>query len=178
MTLEEMPMRQLRELGLRPCQPPRLPPPGPAPLALVEGLVGAALPESYVAFLRFCNGCYPARGWFRIATPWGEREHSVAAFYSITTAAADTDDDSEVAWQYLHRDPDAPSGMLPIAMTPLGDGIYLDLTAEGQGCVLLAQHGLPAWASGSLPANTDLVLYVAPSFEAFVDMLTEPPDEE
>jgi hypothetical protein len=63
-------------------------------------------------------------------------------------------------------------------MTPFGDNIFLDLTRRGKGRVLLERHGRPAWASGNLPANTDLVIYVAPSFEAFLDMLTDIPEEE
>ena len=170
-------MRDLDELGLQPCGRTMLPPPTDEQLALVERVVGHALPVSYVEFLRVCNGCYPSLEFFWVETEWGARGYLVAAFYTISAETRDTLDSDEVAWQYHHRGSGVPRGIVPIAMTPFGDKIYLDLTKRGGGRVVLAQHGRPAWASGNLSANTDLVIYVAPSFEAFLDLLTETPDE-
>ena len=171
-------MRDLHELGLESNSGRAIPPPSPEQLALVEKLVGHPLPQSYVDFLRFCNVCHPIPNFFRVQTEWGTRGYLVAAFFPISANTANTDDSSEVAWHYRHRGPGVPRGIVPIAMTPFGDEIYLDLTSRGNGRVVLAQHGLPAWASGNLPAKADLVIYVAPSFEAFVDMLTDVPEEE
>jgi hypothetical protein len=171
-------MRDLHDLGLIPCAGMAVPPPTTRQLALVERLVGSPLPESYIAFQRFCNGCVPEWNWFKVETPWGWEEYIVAGFYTISTESADAEDPDEVVWQYLHRGEEVPHGIMPIGLTSLGDLIYLDLTNDGNGRVVLAQHGLPAWASGKFPANTDLVIYVAPSFEAFLALLHEPPEEE
>ncbi len=171
-------MRDLQELGLQTCGRDVLPPPTAQQIALVEEIIGRPLPQSYLTFLRFCNGCAPRLDYFTVENEWGEHGYLVAAFYHISAKTVDTDDSSEVVWQYINGDPEIPDEIVPIALTPFGDSIYLDLTELGDGRVVLEQHGLPEWASGTLPANTDLVIYVAPSFEAFLDLLITMPEEE
>jgi hypothetical protein len=170
-------MRDVQELGLQP-DGSRTPPPTGEQIALVERLVGRSLPADYLALLRSCNGCQPTLDYFTVETAWGLQDYQVGAFYALSAATADTDDSGEVVWRYLNGDPDVPPGVLPIGLTPLGDEIYLDLTERGAGRVVLVQHELPAWASGDLPANTELLFEVAPSFAAFLDMLTVTPEEE
>jgi hypothetical protein len=171
-------MRDLHELALLPCSGQASPPPTASQIAVVERLVGKTLPKSYVDFLSFCNGCYTERNWFIVETDWGQSYHLVAGFYTISAETKDTDDSGEVVSQYRHRGPGVPRDIVPIALTPLGDIIYLDLRKAANGRVVLLQHERPVWASGKMPANTALIVFVAPSFEAFLDLLTDPPEEE
>jgi hypothetical protein len=98
-------MRDLHELELLPCSGQASLPPTVQQVAVVERLVGKSLSEEYVAFLASCNGCYTNKNWPTIETPWGQRSYLVAAFYTISADAKDTDNSDEVAWQYRHRGP-------------------------------------------------------------------------
>ena len=173
-------MRDLHELKLSVYgEPVTTPPPTADQLSLVERLIGAKLPAAYVEFLRFSNGGYPQLRTFYVEVEEkGYRETwSISSFFSITSDDLLTEDTEEVPWNYWHRWDEAPREVLPIACTAFGDLICLDLTPEGNGRVVLWAHEVPEWARGTLPA-ADVLLPVAPSFEAFIDSLTTDPDAD
>ncbi len=173
-------MRDLHELKLNiHGEPVTISPPTAHQLAVVERLVGTKLPAAYVEVLHFSNGGYPELDTFYVEVEEkGYREAwSVNNFFSITSDDPLTEDTDEVLWNYRHRWDEAPREIVPIARNAFSDKICLDLTPEGNGQVVLFAYQLPEWARGALPA-ADVLLPVAPSFEAFIDSLTTDPEAD
>ena len=173
-------MRDLQELKLNDAGAPVITaPPTKQQLAYLEHLVGAPLPPAYVEFLQFSNGGHPQLNSFFIEVrAEGYREQwSVDNFFSISSDDPDVEDTDEVLWRYNHRNDTLTQEFLPIADNGIGDTIYLDLTREGHGRVVLCARERPAWARGALPAS-DVLLPIAASFEEFIDLLTLNPDLE
>ncbi len=155
-------MRDLNELGIFHIGEP-IPPPTSEQIACVETLIGAKLPESYAAFLRFSNGGWPRVCAFQDRTEGSREEWEVDHFFHI---ASDINSTGNVVWNYRHRWPDASREILPIAEDAFGNFICLDLTASGKGRVIVWVHDDP-----DLP-----IVEVADSFEEFIDSLTLPHD--
>lgn len=153
-------MRDLNELGIWHIGEP-MPPPTPEQIASVENLIGAEIPESYVAFLRFSNGGFPRVCAFQDRVI--QEEWEVNHFFHLSSDIHSTE---SVIWNYQHRWPGAPREILPIADDGSGNLICLDLTESGKGRVIVWVHDDP-----DLP-----IVEVADSFEEFVDSLMLPPD--
>lgn len=153
-------MRSLEGLDIRYIGEP-MPPPTSEEIDFVESLIGAKLPESYIAFLRFSNGGWPRICAFRDRTI--QERWEVNRFFHIS---ADINSTGNVALYYRHRWPDAPREILPIADDGSGNFVCLDLTESGKGRVIVWVHDDP-----DLP-----IVEVADSFEEFIDSLTPPPD--
>ena len=153
-------MRDLEELGIWHSREP-LPPPTSEQIDFVETLIGAKLPESYVAFLRFSNGGRSEASVFYDRTEGSREEWEVDRFFHIS---ADINSTENVVWNYQHLWPGAPREILPIADDGSGNLICLDLTASGKGRVIVWVHDDP-----DLP-----IVEVADSFEEFIDSLTRP----
>lgn len=173
-------MRDLRELGLNDAgMPVETLPPTQQQLALVEQLAGIRLPADYTRFLRFSNGGHPLLNTFYVQVDVkGYREQwSMDNFFSISSDDSLTEDTDEVVWRYHHRWEGLPAALVPIADNGFGDEIYLDLTGEGNGQVVLMAHERPEWARGELPA-ANVLLPVAASFDEFIDSLSADPDLE
>lgn len=158
-------MRDLRELNME-SGPVALPPPTAEQLAVVEELVGAKLPAAYVAFLRFSNGGYPELNTCYFDDGERRRRWIVNNFYHIAANSRTVSDTEDVVWQHCHRLPSIPKRTLPFAGNSGGDSLFLDLSEEGEGRVVLYTHDPP---SGPIT--------VADSFEAFIDALVPEPDD-
>lgn len=159
-------MRNLAELeidkpGKRPVtagRAVRRPPPSLQDIADFESTFGVKLPAEYLEFLKFANGGHPFRGWF---SPSGYGGYwDVNLFYHLTS---DRNEDlglwSETkTWQHYATYP-----IIPIADDPCGDQIVLAYDTLVPNVKLIIE--------GSLMVD------VAPSFEAFIDLLEFPVDE-
>jgi cell wall assembly regulator SMI1 len=155
-------MRNLEELGIWHSREP-LPPPTSEQIEFVESLIGAKLPESYVAFLRFSNGGRPEARIFYDRTEGSREEWEVDRIFHL---GSDTNSTENVIWNYQHRWAGAPREVLPIAEDGSGNLICLDLTDQGNGRVIVWVHDDP-----DLP-----IVEVSNSFEEFIDSLALPPD--
>ena len=90
-------------------------PPTAHQLAVVEQLVGATLPETYIRFLQFSNGGHPERNLFEIERDGQRFGWGVNSFFHIASDVETTDDVGDVVWNYHHRWPGTPRELLPIA---------------------------------------------------------------
>lgn len=130
---------------------------------------GATLPESYREFLIQYNGGQPSPDAFPIQDmPLNE--------YGIIQALLGIETGHE--WNDLRSDYNdlrgrMPATFVPIAYTPSGDFLCLDIQADGTAPVVFwdwyAQHHPPTYAN---------VYGVAPSFEDFLDSLFLAPESQ
>jgi hypothetical protein len=157
-------MRDFGEIGIKHLgSRPALPAPTQDQVELVERLIGAKLPASYIAFLMSSNGGYPEVSMFRDRTKGSCQEWEVDHFFHIFS---DLNSTNNVVWQYRHRWNGAAREIVPIADDGLGNLVCLDLTESEAARVIVWVHDDP-----DLP-----FVEVADSFEEFVDSLTAPID--
>lgn len=139
-------------------------------LVAFERQLQFALPPDYAAFLRAQNGGSPTPDTVPVqAWPQGGPDTDVRMLYGY--GSDPRDDTYDLRWNldcYVGR---MPSGLLPIATTSCGDQLCLWLTGELRGAVVLWDHQ----AEHHPPTQSNLH-FIAPSFTAFLDLLTEAPD--
>jgi hypothetical protein len=139
-------------------------------LAALERQLESPLPPEYAAFLRTQNGGSPTPDTVTVqAWPQGGPDTDVRMLYGY--GSDPRGDTYDLRWNldcYVGR---MPSGLLPIATTSCGDQLCLWLTGDLRGAVVLWDHQ----AEHHPPTHSNLH-FVAPSFTAFLDLLTEAPD--
>lgn len=148
--------------------------PTKAELRAIEHRLGTKLPEDFVEFLNVANGGDTVFSVKVPPTPEGEpicfsilystKPNQPGAYGSETFLDA-----IELARQL----PNMPHEILPLARDGSGSEFYLDLTAEGQGRVVVFRHGVPEWTGRP---SRDAYIEVASSFVDFVDSLYIEPD--
>ncbi len=154
-------MRDLRELNVNQGgEPVATPPPTHQQFQDLEQLVGAPLPESYKAFLRFSNGGHPELDSFPVAE-WDGYNASVNKFFRLTD---DPTDVGSLRWIYAYR---PKPTLLPIARDGGDNLLCLSVAPSDYGAVYFWTHDEPDAEAGR----------VADSFEEFLDLLYLDPDD-
>ncbi len=145
-----------------------LPPPTGAELAALERELGAALPPSFVAFLREANG-----GWldyaFDVPVQGGALPVTFHSLHSSRLPSSVRPSPGAMLHEIVseRRAKGIERGVLPFASNGGASIAYLDLTQEGNGRVVAFIEGLPGWDGE--PASAFVTL--APDFDAFVSGL-------
>lgn len=155
--------------ALQPAPDAPSPPAGDGALAELRALVGVELPPLFVRFLQAVNGRSIEQYGFKLDGFEGTFQcpivYSLHAGFGAHSLIAELRDARE------HNG--VPPEVIPFACRLNGraDGVmYLDLTASGGGRVMAWLAARPAW-TGRNPESGWFV--VAPSFEAYVEMLFE-----
>jgi hypothetical protein len=138
-------------------------------IAAIEAVLGAKLPPQFLEFLRVANGV--EHDYVFDVTIDGKVERLGVG----RTLSTDPDaSESFIEEILLERDVrEIPPGVLPFA-TDGSSVLYLDLTAEGGGRVVVYVEGMPAWTGLNGESN---YVEVAASFDDFLSMLTIDLDE-
>lgn len=139
----------------------------------VEQEHGLALPEDYKAHILKINGGYPQRDTFPL--PGDEpRQLTVNAFYPVRYGEDTLEDALDDLRDQLHPD------LVPFADDAGGDQFCLSVGPEDYGSVYYVAHEFykpPKKAERKQPRQYGAgVLFLAPSFTAFLDGLVEVPD--
>jgi len=138
--------------------------------AALERLLGCMLPSDYAAFLLRYNGGLPTPQTVPVQNWLAGGTH--ADVYSLHRLGRDPANDTyDLRWAlgcYLGR---MPQGLLPIGDNGSGDQFCMWLVGEERGAVVLWDH-----EAEHCPATHANLYRVAPTFTAFLELLTDPPD--
>ena len=141
---------------------------GPKDVDLVEHVIGRALPKDYRGFISAANGGtlpYAVR-----LPPQSDNDGKLIEFSALRSVRGDfsltaswNDFGSTVMAEHL------PHGLLGVAQDGGGSTLYIDLRDESFGSVWAFVFGLPEWTGSS---RSNMGGLVAPSWDAYMDMLT------
>jgi SMI1/KNR4 family protein SUKH-1 len=135
--------------------------------------LGTSLPEDYRRFIEVANGGVLP---YAVDLPPGAANAEPIVFSQLHTITPGRSGDfswGTVLGETRHLHGAHVAGILPRDLVPIaGDGggssLYLRLHPDHVGEVWAFVHGLPEWAGGD---EQDRGGFVAPSFDAFLDML-------
>jgi cell wall assembly regulator SMI1 len=103
----------------------------------LEAVLGTALPEDYVGFLRIHNGGTPARDRVSFRDQDGcHQDTTLSRFFGVD----DVEDDLARTWEYFLEQERVPPGYLPIASDGFGNMLVLSLSGDGAGSVWFWDH--------------------------------------
>jgi hypothetical protein len=138
-------------------------------LAAIEEELGTGLPAEFTEFLSVAHGGNLEYIYHAPPTPEGE-ELSVGHIFR-TRSSDKRGYSRETFLTHLHVErlhKELPRPVLPFARGGGDAMLYLDLTPEGAGRVVVYLQGLPAWAG---LREESAFIEVAPSFGSFVESL-------
>jgi SMI1/KNR4 family protein SUKH-1 len=128
--------------------------------------LGHRIPPSYRAFLAEHDGGEPVRGHFRFEQDDRDEEDMVQEFLGVAPVESPRLNLQRAAGILG----DMPSGVLPIALDPLGNFVCLDTRDGRDGPVLFWDH-----EAGFDPPDESNLYELAPDLRTFLDSLTEQP---
>ena len=144
--------------------------PAPEDIAAIEALLGRPLPADFLDFLSVANG---AQLEYCVRVPPHDK---IVCFYDIFLAGKNKPGEFYSTFiqeiELERQQSQIPKEFLPFASDGAHGVLYLDLTPEGNGRVVVSMEGW-VWNGG----QGDGYVVLAPSFAAYVEMLFECEDE-
>lgn len=135
-------------------------PPTEEQIRAFEAEFGVSLPADYVSFLRFANGGHPHLCFFAAEAWYGADEFIVNVFYHLN----DDREDLRGVWAATRVWRDAFNfDLVAIGNEPCGNAILLCFNTDPPNIKFCLHEGMS-------------VIELAPSFGAFIDMLSAEPD--
>jgi hypothetical protein len=131
----------------------------------IEALLGRPLPESFKAYLAVANG---GTLEYVIDVPVAEGKTEALSFSTLYSTKKGTEGTFLGAIRKARTDAAFPTSMLPFADDGGSSVVFLDLSDEGKGRVVLLAAGLPKWIE---KREGEAFFEIAPSFDAYVARL-------